>query len=197
MTLQNIPVAKAEMLIRKSAAEVFQAFADPEIVTKFWFNKSSGPLEKDSTVVWYWELFDMSVEVKVLDIVENERIFIEWKAGEASTIEWVFTPRSENTTYVSIKDGRADILSAVVKTEAREKYLNFTDSYLTTVNMIFARTGEGVYQNLEALEGLTIAHEPGDVNAENIKLNYPDIKTIEAENTSDAIKLVSLGTADA
>jgi uncharacterized protein YndB with AHSA1/START domain len=29
MTLQNAPVAKAQMLIRKPVAEVFEAFVDP------------------------------------------------------------------------------------------------------------------------------------------------------------------------
>ena len=35
-------VAKAEMLIRKPVAEVFEAFVDPAITTQFWFTKSSG-----------------------------------------------------------------------------------------------------------------------------------------------------------
>lgn len=31
------PQAKAEMLIRKPVEEVFEAFVDPEITSKFWF----------------------------------------------------------------------------------------------------------------------------------------------------------------
>lgn len=42
MTLTQAPIAKAEMLIRKPVAEVFEAFVNPEITTKFWFTKSSG-----------------------------------------------------------------------------------------------------------------------------------------------------------
>ena len=40
--LTQAPVAKAEMLIRKRVAEVFEAFVDPEIARRFWF---SGRLE--------------------------------------------------------------------------------------------------------------------------------------------------------
>jgi hypothetical protein len=35
MTLQNAPVAKTQMLIRKPAAEVFEAFVNSAITTKF------------------------------------------------------------------------------------------------------------------------------------------------------------------
>jgi uncharacterized protein YndB with AHSA1/START domain len=35
MTLEPTPIAKAEMLIRKPGAEVFEAFVNPEIATKF------------------------------------------------------------------------------------------------------------------------------------------------------------------
>ncbi len=40
--LEQAPVAKAELLIRKPVGEVFEAFVNPEITTKFWFTKSSG-----------------------------------------------------------------------------------------------------------------------------------------------------------
>ena len=38
-------IAKAEMLIRKPVAEVFEAFVNPDITSKFWFTKGSGRLE--------------------------------------------------------------------------------------------------------------------------------------------------------
>lgn len=40
--IQQIPVAKAEMLIRKPVAEVFEAFVNPAITSKFWFTKEAG-----------------------------------------------------------------------------------------------------------------------------------------------------------
>jgi uncharacterized protein YndB with AHSA1/START domain len=44
MTEKNIPTVEAQMLIRKPAETVFQAFIDPKITTNFWFTKSSGLL---------------------------------------------------------------------------------------------------------------------------------------------------------
>ena len=42
--------ARAEMLIRKPVTEVFEAFINPAITTKFWFTKSSGRVETDQNL---------------------------------------------------------------------------------------------------------------------------------------------------
>ncbi len=103
MRLQHAPVAKAEMLIRKPIAEVFEAFVDPAITTKFWFTKSSGRLETGKQVQWDWEMYGHSEQVSVKAIEENKRIFIEWPGhGGPTVVEWIFTPRADNTTFVSI-----------------------------------------------------------------------------------------------
>jgi uncharacterized protein YndB with AHSA1/START domain len=41
---QHTIQTKAEMLIRKPVAEVFEAFINPEITSKFWFTSGSGRL---------------------------------------------------------------------------------------------------------------------------------------------------------
>ena len=49
-------VVEAQMLIRKPIAQVFEAFVNPEITTKFWFTKSSGRLALGKKVRWDWEI---------------------------------------------------------------------------------------------------------------------------------------------
>ncbi len=68
LQLTKVPAAKAEMLIRKPVAEVFEAFINPEITTKFWFTKSSGKLEAGKEVTWTWEMYNASAPVKVLEV---------------------------------------------------------------------------------------------------------------------------------
>ena len=97
------PVVKAEMLIRKPVAEVFEAFVDPEITSRFWFTKSSGRLEAGKQITWMWEMYGHSVQVNVKALEVNKRILIEWgNYGSMTTVEWVFTPYENDTTYVSI-----------------------------------------------------------------------------------------------
>ena len=103
LELTQTPVAKAEMLIRKPPAEVFEAFIDPIITRRFWFTKSSGRLESDAHVTWTWEMYDVSVEVNVKEIVPDRKIVIAWGSdGEMTTVEWVFTPYENDFTYVTI-----------------------------------------------------------------------------------------------
>ncbi len=103
MQLEHAPSAKAEMLIRKPVAQVFEAFIDPAITTKFWFTKSSGKLEPGKEIRWDWEMFGASSQVSVKAIELNKRILIEWSAyGAPTTVEWIFTTRPDNTTFVSI-----------------------------------------------------------------------------------------------
>ncbi len=103
LQLTHIPVAKAEMLIRKPVAEVFEAFINPEITTKFWFTKSSGKLEAGQQVTWMWEMYNLSVPVTVKEIEQHQRILIEWgNYDSTTTVEWIFTPYGHDATYVSI-----------------------------------------------------------------------------------------------
>ena len=101
MILQNAPIAKAQMLIRKPIAEVFEAFVDPAITTKFWFTKSSGNLEQSKEVRWEWEMYGASASVKVNSVELNRRILIEW-GDPLRPVEWLFIPREDDTTLVSI-----------------------------------------------------------------------------------------------
>jgi len=50
LQLKQVPVTSTGMLIRKPVAEVFEAFVNPNITTKFWFTKSSERLEAGKQV---------------------------------------------------------------------------------------------------------------------------------------------------
>lgn len=103
-TLQA-PVAKAQMLIRKPVAQVFEALVDPAITSRFWFSKGSGRLEAGKQVRWDWEMYGVFAEVGVKAIEENRRILIEWGGPEDPTsVEWTFEPRGEDRTFVTVKN---------------------------------------------------------------------------------------------
>ncbi len=88
---EDSPIAKAEMLIRKPVAEVFEAFVNPAITSKFWFSKGGGRLEAGKEVTWDWEMYHFSVSVKVKAVEQNARILVEWPAyGAPTLIEWIF-----------------------------------------------------------------------------------------------------------
>src|SRR6267142_7226628 len=103
LQLTEVPIAKAEMLIRTPVTEVFEAFVNPDITTKFWFTKSSGPLEVGAHVTWTWEMYGMCIEVEVKALEPEKRILIDWgNYGAMTSVEWIFTPYENDKTYVSI-----------------------------------------------------------------------------------------------
>jgi len=103
LQLKQEPIAKAEMLIRRPIAEVFEAFINPEITTKFWFTKGSGRLEAGKQVNWVWEMYDISVQLNVEEVEANKRILIDWSIyGTPTQVEWIFTPYGNDSTFVSI-----------------------------------------------------------------------------------------------
>ena len=99
------PVAAAQMLIRRPAAEVFDAFVDPAVITRFWFSKGSARLEAGRRVRWDWEMYGVSAEIEVVAVEENRRILIEWNGPDnPSFVEWTFEPRGENRTFVTVRN---------------------------------------------------------------------------------------------
>jgi len=108
--LNHVPVVKAEMLIRKPVEEVFEAFVDPAITTKFWFTKSGGRLEAGKHIRWEWEMYGVSDEVYVKEIEQNKQILII--SSDGTEVEWIFTARTDNETFVTITNsgftGNAD-----------------------------------------------------------------------------------------
>mgnify|MGYP003576359034 CR=1 FL=1 len=98
---KKTPNVKTGMLIRRPVPEVFEAFVNPDITTKFWFTKSSGKLERGKEVRWDWEMYDVFTNVVVKELIPNERILIQWDDPPVN-VEWRFMRHSELSTFVSI-----------------------------------------------------------------------------------------------
>jgi uncharacterized protein YndB with AHSA1/START domain len=105
MTDIPAPFAKAQMLIRRPVAQVFEALVDPAITSRFWFSKGSARLEAGKRVRWDWEMYGVFAEVDVKAVEENKRILIEWNGPDnPSLVEWTFEPRGEDRTFVTVKN---------------------------------------------------------------------------------------------
>ena len=113
MNHTDAPAAKAAMLIRRPVADVFEAFVDPAITSRFWFSRGSGRLEAGKQVRWDWEPYKVSAEVLVTAIEPNARIVIEWSTyGSPTTVEWAFVSRADhhialNLVWDRFPDGAA------------------------------------------------------------------------------------------
>ncbi|TWT00294.1 SRPBCC family protein [Reyranella sp. CPCC 100927] len=148
--LTQAPVATAEMLIRKPVAEVFNAFVDPAVTTRFWFTKSSGRLVAGRPVQWTWEMYGFAMTIDVTAIEPDKRIVIDGFGD--STVTWTFTPRADGT-YVSISnsgfqgDGDTQVKTAVGSTEGFAFVLAGAKAWLEhgiTLNLIADKYPDGL-----------------------------------------------------
>lgn len=99
--------ATAQLRIRRPVREVYEAFVDPDVMTRFWFPKSSGRLDDAEIVEWRTGEGDgaVAIEVRVKSLEEDARILVEWGAGGRFTsVEWTFEPMSDGTTFVRIEE---------------------------------------------------------------------------------------------
>ncbi|HEX8700543.1 MAG TPA: SRPBCC family protein [Myxococcaceae bacterium] len=99
------PVAKAQLVIRKPVAQVFEAFTDPAITTHFWFSKSSGKVVPGAKLRWDWEMYGVGANVSVKAVEPNKRILVEWGGPENPTeVEWTFDSRGADRTRVAVEN---------------------------------------------------------------------------------------------
>ena len=103
--LTQPPKSHTEMLVRKPAAEVFEALVSPDLTTQFWFTKGSGRLEVGKQVRWDWEMYDVSIIVTPTIIEPHERIVVDWPGYSGLTsVEWKLASQHDGTTYVRISE---------------------------------------------------------------------------------------------
>ena len=143
MDNKKIPTIETQMLIRKPAEEVFQAFIDPRHTTNFWFTKSSGKLKKGEKVTWEWEMYNVSTEIYVKDIIQNKFISYEWQEPK-TTVDIEFTAILDNSTYVIIKNYGFDLTGE----ELVAKIKDGTGGFTTVLDGLKAYLEHGINLNL-------------------------------------------------
>ncbi|MCY4056896.1 MAG: SRPBCC domain-containing protein [Gammaproteobacteria bacterium] len=78
--------ATARTLIRKPASEVFDAFVNPETVSKFWFTRRDDGLREGETVTWYLGARPDApqIGVRVRSLERPRLIVMEWENAGGS-----------------------------------------------------------------------------------------------------------------
>ncbi len=137
--MKNDVIVETQMLIRKPVEIVFNAFIDPVITTKFWFTKSSGPLQEGTTVTWEWEMYKVASNVTTRKIIPNQLISTEWGAP-LTTVDYEFNALTEDTTYVVIKNYGFDLSGSELITAV----MNNTGGFTTVLDGLKAYLEYGI-----------------------------------------------------
>lgn len=111
------------------------------------------------------------------------------------TVEYVSGP-SWDEFLQQLRGHELDVMLNVVKTPEREKYMLFTDTYVTNPNVIISSRNEN-YQSIESLKNKVVAIPKGFFYEELMSRSYPEVKQLSVRNLSEAMKMVIFNKADA
>ena len=95
-----------------------------------------------------------------------------------------------------IKENKIDVMLNIAKTKDREKFLSYTSTYHTGVDVIFTKANNTPYNSLDDFKGKTISVVKGFYEEELLRRYYPDIKIITVNSSFETLKLVAFGKAD-
>ena len=95
-------VARAKMLIRRPAMEVFNAFVQPDLITKFWLKGTTGPLGQGAQVEWQFMVPGATERVHVTAFDEPHHIAFAWSEGGLG-VDMKFFEEQKGITVVSVE----------------------------------------------------------------------------------------------
>src|SRR4051794_11853611 len=116
-----VPVVEVDMLVRRPAREVYEAFADPDQVRRFWLAHSSGRLETGAHVHWMFKIVGAEMDVTVVRANPNEVLELRWNGQQPLTIS--FADRGDATL---VEVGLSDFAGDAPAAEAVESMSGFT-----------------------------------------------------------------------
>jgi uncharacterized protein YndB with AHSA1/START domain len=116
--------------IARPVHEVFEAVADPgKLSAYFTTGGAKGRMEPGATVMWDFHDFPGAFPVEVIDVVQDEKIVLEWGASEGATgeigapmndagykttVTMLFKPLDDGRTLVEIvEEGWRDVPGGV------------------------------------------------------------------------------------
>ncbi len=127
------------------------------------------------------------ISADVINLIE-QRLGIQFK---------VTSQHSWAETLKKAKNHDVDLLISITKTADREHYLRFTDPFFTPLIGIYTRKDSTNISSLDDLKNKTVVIENQYFLHELLTKEYPDIKLLSVETTTDALKALSYGQADA
>ncbi len=96
-----------------------------------------------------------------------------------------------------LKKDEIDAIINISKNKKRSQYIAFTSVFHTAANAIYVKDGNEHIDSLEKLKGKTIIMPKGFFAQKAIEKYYPDINQMLVKDSLEALKLLSLGKADA
>lgn len=104
--MENTLTAKASIQIQKPVHEVFEAIVQPEGMSKYFIEHSTGPLAMGETVIWKFPEFEDTFPVTAKHIELDRYISFDWSGGvEGMLVEIHLQSLADGSTVVRVVEG--------------------------------------------------------------------------------------------
>lgn len=97
----------------------------------------------------------------------------------------------------AVKDNEIDVMSAIVRTQEREKSMLFTEPYFSSPTVLISRKNGFHADTLESLKGRAIGIPSGYALVEFIETDYPEITIIPVDSIADGLSKLNNNKFDA
>ncbi len=114
-------------------------------------------------------------------------------------VEFVTSSLMWSQAMADVKGARShfDLLLTMSRTPEREREFALTRDYLTAPWVLYTRSDTPYITGLESLSGKIVASEKGYLISDKIRTDYPAIRILPVERSTEALHAVATGQADA
>jgi len=119
---------------------------------------------------------------------------IEKKLGIQFVVE---KEKSWPEVVTAVKERKLDVFSCVAKNPQREKYLNFTQPYLSFPMVIITTHDVNYVDGIKGLSSMRVSVVKGYATHEYLTANHPDITLHIVKTSEEGLNAVSQGKVDA
>lgn len=117
--------------------KVFATIIDPQEISKYFVSTSSGKIAKGAKLIWEFKDYNVTLDVHILEVIENELIQFDWEAsGNKTQITMLFSEENGKTTLEiledSFKKNDEGIKKAMQQTQGWTDFICSLKAYLYT-----------------------------------------------------------------
>lgn len=120
------------------------------------------------------------------------------KIGEQLGVRFeIVTGRSRQQMTAAVKNHELDMFSAIARTPERERFLSFSDAYLSLPTGIFTLQEAHFIGSIKELSGKKVAVNNGRSAEFQLRTNFPELQLNVTQNSVEALQKLAHGDVDA
>jgi uncharacterized protein YndB with AHSA1/START domain len=91
--------------VSKPAHIVYEAFADPDKMSNFWFSSGTARIEQGKTITWRYDEYNAEGSIYVLEAEEDKKIVFSWgQQGQETIVTILLKELDDKSTIIEVHE---------------------------------------------------------------------------------------------